>query len=407
MLSKEEFTQKVSDAYEHLYDLVYMRTHPLTDLLVPDPNLQRKEKAWQLHHLLLQAIEELDPGSQAPAFSHEWRRHRLMVLRYLDGVDIQSIADQLGISRRHLYREHNAAIEAIATVLWERHVESAEQAADASPLQEAGPSGLELLRLETARVAQSDRYARLSDVAKGVLSLLQEVLPQRGLVVHTHLPQCLPSIPTDRGLLRQTLLAMLGYLIERAEHATVDMDAHLEASGLLLRLVVDPPSAVAPPAPEDQSRLNALEEMAALGNAELSLIKDKDTITGFALRLATEPQRTVLVVDDNEDVLALFQRFLSLHQYAVATAQTAEDALALARRLQPHAITLDLMLPGQDGWDVLQRLLNQPDTSHIPVIVCSVLKQKDLALSLGATAFLEKPVTEQALLAVLDALQVD
>jgi CheY-like chemotaxis protein len=55
---------------------------------------------------------------------------------------------------------------------------------------------------------------------------------------------------------------------------------------------------------------------------------------------------------------------------------------------------------------VLQHLLNQPDTRHIPIIVCSVIKQKDLALMLGATAFLEKPVSEQALLAVLDSLEI-
>jgi CheY-like chemotaxis protein len=62
------------------------------------------------------------------------------------------------------------------------------------------------------------------------------------------------------------------------------------------------------------------------------------------------------------------------------------------------------MLPGQDGWDLLQILLNRPETNHIPLIICTVLKQKELALSLGATAFLEKPVTEQALFSTLEAL---
>ena len=81
------------------------------------------------------------------------------------------------------------------------------------------------------------------------------------------------------------------------------------------------------------------------------------------------------------------------------------EALALARQVQPFAITLDLMMPGQDGWDTLQTLTNQSGTQHIPVIVCTVLNAKELALRLGATFFLEKPVSEQVLLDALRALE--
>lgn len=406
MLSEQEFAEQVADAYEHLYDLVYLRTQPLADLLVPGPNLQRKEKAWHLHRLLLEAIEDLDPGPQAPAFSHEWRRHRAMVLRYQECLEPQAVADQLAVSRRHYYREHDAAIAAIAGILWERHRGQVEQAA-IPPLAAPEPAspGLELLRLEAARMAQADRYARASDVAAGVLSLLQEVLHQRRLQVRCALPEDLPGLPMDRGLLRQMLLAMLGYLIERTEQAAIEISARVEEATFHLSLRADPPAAVRAGLPEDRERLSAIEEMAAMGNAHLQLVWHGQSVTGFALELATRPRRTILVVDDNKDVLALFQRYLSLHHYLVVAAQTASEALAQARRLQPHAITLDLMMPGRDGWDVLQTLLNQPDTRHIPIIVCSVLKQKELALSLGATAFLEKPVTEQALLSVLAALE--
>ncbi len=406
-LSRPEFAEQVGDAYEHLYDLVYLRNHPLADALIADPGLQRKEKAWQLHHMLLRAIEELDPGPEAPAFSHEWRRHRLMVLRYMDGADPQSAADQIGISRRHYYREHDAAIEAIAAVLWERW-QAAKGAPETTPAppEQAAPSGLELLRLEAARMAQAGRYARIGETAAGVLLLLQEVLRQRGLEVRRRLPDGLPGVPMDQGLLRQMLLAMLGQLIEHTEQATIELGARVEDGALRLSLLVEPPSAVRPlPAGQEQERLSALAEMAALGSARIEPVRCGEAITGFEVELATRPRRTVLVVDDNEDVLSLFQRYLALHDYRAVLAQTAQDALAQARRLRPHAITVDLMMPGQDGWDLLQVLLNQPDTRHIPIIVCSVLKQKDLALSLGATAFLEKPVTEQALLAVLTALE--
>ena len=61
-------------------------------------------------------------------------------------------------------------------------------------------------------------------------------------------------------------------------------------------------------------------------------------------------------------------------------------------------------MPDQDGWDVLQTLANQPETRHIPVIVCTVLSAKELALSLGAAFFLEKPITEKALISTLRML---
>ena len=407
MLSRQEFSEQVADAYEHLYDLVYLRTHPLTDALVADPELQRKEKAWQLHRLLLAVIEDLDPGPQVPPFSHEWRRHRLMVLHYQDGLDPQSVADELAISRRHYYREHEAAVEAIATVLWQRYTEQTAQAAGSDEhSKEQGVSGLELLRLEAARIAQADRYARVGEVASGVLSLLQEVLRQRQLDVRLDVPQGLPGLPIDQGLLRQMLLAMLGHLIEGTEQATIELRAGLEGKALRMSLAVEPATAARPAEPAaDQERLSALEEMAALGEARIAPLRHEEAVVGFELALNTAPRRTILVVDDNEDVLTLFQRYLALHNYRVVASQTAQEALAQARRLQPYAITLDLMMPGQDGWDLLQTLLNQPGTRQIPIIVCSVLKQKDLALSLGATAFLEKPVSEQALLGVLGALE--
>jgi len=68
----------------------------------------------------------------------------------------------------------------------------------------------------------------------------------------------------------------------------------------------------------------------------------------------------------------------------------------------PQIIVLDVMMPQTDGWRVLSRLRQHPLTSNIPVIVCTILAQEALALSLGANAFLRKPVTRQAFLAALD-----
>ena len=403
MLNETEFNKQVADAYEHLYDLVYLRTHPLVDILVADSFSRRKEKAWQLHHLLVDVIEEVNPGPHAPPFSREWRRHRLMVLHHVDGLDPQAVATELGISRRHYYREHEAAMEAVASILWQRHV--IQPARALSPGEPSSLSRLELLRLEAARTAQVNRYTQVGEVIRGVSALLQETLDQRELRLSLALPDSLPAPLIDQALLRQVLLGILGYLIENTHQAVIQLQVQPAKSSMYLSLVIEPPTAIHSPLKvEVQERLAAFREMVALSNSSIEPIYSGDVLAGFALQLPTGPQRTVLVVDDNEDVLELFHRYLSCHNYQVITTQKAAEALQLARRLHPYAITLDLMMPDQDGWDVLQTLLNQPETSQIPVIVCSVLRQKELALLLGAAWFLQKPVSDQELVEALEAL---
>jgi CheY-like chemotaxis protein len=78
--------------------------------------------------------------------------------------------------------------------------------------------------------------------------------------------------------------------------------------------------------------------------------------------------------------------------------------LQLAGEKHPDAITLDVMMPNVDGWQVLRGLANAPATANIPVIICSVLKEPELAFSLGARAYLKKPVDRLELVATLARL---
>jgi len=409
MVSKEEFVDQVADAYEHLYDIVYLRTHALAELLVLDRSLSRKERAWQLHHLLLDVIDELDPGPQAPAFSRVWRRHRLMVLRYTDGLEPQAVADRLAISRRTYYREHEDAILAIASLLCDDgaldQVES--QAAQQSNKDRDSLNRLELLRLEAARLSRVGRGTRLPEVIEGAVQLVQGMAEKKSIRIRVQPQSTLYQVGVDRSILRQILLGALGYLVGCLESGKIWVRAVQEGDEVLLSLEGQGIRSAGGSASDSERQvlLSTLSELATMQEAQIHPITDRETVTGFRLVLPTVRPRTILVVDDNEDALLLFQRYLSQHRYQVITAQTGAEAIALAKRTQPYAITLDLMMPDQDGWDVLQTLTNQPETRHIPVIVCTVLSAKELALSLGATFFLEKPITEQTLLSALGALE--
>ena len=112
----------------------------------------------------------------------------------------------------------------------------------------------------------------------------------------------------------------------------------------------------------------------------------------------------VLVVDDNADTLQLFGRYASGTRYCLTGTRDPGQALRLVGELDPQVIVLDVMMPEVDGWELLARLRADPHTSEAAIVICTVLPQEALALALGADAFLQKPVGQEAFLAVLDRL---
>ena len=173
-----------------------------------------------------------------------------------------------------------------------------------------------------------------------------------------------------------------------------------------LTISVEPAHRVQPTPDEAAgAQVADVEELAALNQIPLQVLYGKQEacgrVTGFALTLPRGRQRTVLVVDDNEDALHFFQRLLIPHHYHMLAARSGEEALAHTRQITPDAILLDLMIPEQDGWDLLQLFRSRDNTRSTPVIVCSALRQAGLALALGADAFIEKPIDEEALLGLL------
>ena len=409
-LDKITFTEHLTHAYAHLYDLVHLRSQPLLSILAPEPALSRKEKAWKMHHILLDIISELKPESQADAFARQRRRHNLMMLRYVKGLDPSAVAEQLLISRRHYYREHNIAIEIIADILWHRYaLDASTEPSSQSDTEEALAelSGMELFRLETARLATANRHARIKSVVASVLPLLQNILEKYGNTLDMVIPDPFPSAAVAPHFLKQILLSVLSFLIENVHQTRIEGESIIEGDAIHLRLNTVPDTAIrVEPGTGVQERLTILAELGEVSGAHIQPIYAGSAVKGFDIELPIA-RRTVLVIDDNRDILELFSRYLSANHYHAVTTQEAEGALLLARKIHPYAITVDLMMPGQDGWDLLQILLNHPEIENVPIIVCSVLKQKELALSLGATAFLEKPITEQSLLSVLGALEED
>jgi signal transduction histidine kinase/DNA-binding response OmpR family regulator len=110
----------------------------------------------------------------------------------------------------------------------------------------------------------------------------------------------------------------------------------------------------------------------------------------------------VLVVDDDPAARTVIERYLTGEGFAVATASNGEEGLRRARELRPDAITLDVLMPGMDGWAVLSALKADPELADIPVVVVTILDDRNLGYALGAAEFVSKPVDRARLVAVLE-----
>jgi signal transduction histidine kinase/CheY-like chemotaxis protein len=109
----------------------------------------------------------------------------------------------------------------------------------------------------------------------------------------------------------------------------------------------------------------------------------------------------VLVIDDDPTQRDLIQRFLSKEGFCVRTAGGGDAGLRLARQLRPAAITLDVMMPGMDGWSVLLALKADPDLRDIPVIMLTMVDDPERGFALGAAEFATKPVDRARLSQIL------
>ena len=123
---------------------------------------------------------------------------------------------------------------------------------------------------------------------------------------------------------------------------------------------------------------------------------------------AAKPGRSldqVLVIDDDGTVHDLLSRYLAKEGFSVVSAMTGQKGLELAREIRPIAIILDVLMPVMDGWAVLKDLKGDPELCGIPVIMSTMVDDRNLGFALGAVDYIVKPVDRDLLISILDKLR--
>ena len=403
------FARELRKALYSLYDWVSLSKSPLIQLFgVKD----REDSPSALRATLKAAIDALKPADDVSPRARAWRTFQVLHARYVEQFTQGEVANELGLSIRHLRREESLAIQTLAAYLWDHHdlwskwqeqedvqppEEEATIAKDKTPTQEQ-----ELGWLHDSLPSEP---TSVEEMIQTVLRLTNSLTQEAQVQIDCRIPKGLPRWIVKATPMQQALLITFTMAIglvpggQIAVLAAVDGKAHVDilAKG-------------AAPIPEmsanDTKRLKIARQLIELSLGTLETFRDGEKQNTYTVRIAVpaEEQVPVLIIDDNADTLQLLQRYLSNSRYRFNGTADPQQALSLTEELAPKIIVLDVMLPGVDGWELLGRLREHPKTRDVPVVVCTILPQEQLALSLGAAAFIPKPVSRLELLATLDRL---
>ena len=391
-------------ALNNLYDPRVLRTSPLIKALDAAPT--GDASTW-LRHTLIQAIDSLRPEDNVPPQSPAQRAYQVLHFRYVQQCSQQEVAEQLGLGVRQLRREQRRAIELLAQRLHERHgMEIAIGQRNGSRKGSrfgAEDALLDSTDLQRVIEAPAGEPAELEAVLPAVADLLQPMAANYRVRLRTAAASELPALAVDAVALRQLLLSLLCVAIRRAAGSKLSIAA--KPSGWHVRIQVKG-TTLRPspePAPEEAVNLATARRLADACGGSLTVTADAGEFAADVVLPAVE-QIPVLVIDDNVDTLRLLQRYAAYTRYRVYGAQNPEQAFSLAQEVGPQIIVLDIMMPRVDGWELLRRLAQHPATARVPVTVCTILAQEELAISLGVQGFLRKPVSRRAFLIALDRL---
>jgi len=144
-----------------------------------------------------------------------------------------------------------------------------------------------------------------------------------------------------------------------------------------------------------------IEETPTVERIQMSELRKASSLSGVVTD-ARLGQTKILCIDDDPDAIELLRKHLVPEGYAVSYAYSGDEGIRMAKQIRPDLITLDIMMPEKDGWQVLRELKKDVSTKSVPVVIHSMIDNKPLALSLGAIDVVPKPIDPQALLGLLE-----
>ncbi len=304
---------------------------------------------------------------------------------------------------------------------------------------------LDLSKIEAGKMELAFSDVNLSDLVNSVMSTAIGLVKDKPIRLNQIVPADLPTVRADSTRVRQVLLNLISNASKFTEEGTITVEAAIQKSAEgkpeIIVTVTDSGPGIAE---KDQVKLfqafsqvddsptrktggtglglSICRSLIEMHKGRIGLLRSEVGVGStffFTLPLPEpEPQEVVkedltdainiiLCIDDDQQVISLYERFLRPQGYYVVGLTDAKLAVQRAKEIEPLAITLDIMMPERDGWQVMHELKNDPETSSIPIVICSILGEEAKGFSLGAADYLTKPFLSEDLVNAIHRINRD
>ena len=300
---------------------------------------------------------------------------------------------------------------------------------------------LDLSKIEAGKMELAFDEVNISDIISSVLSTMSSLIKDKPIEINRIIQSELPTVRADAIRLRQVMINLLSNAAKFTDEGSIIVKVGIqpdqEGRNEVKVSVSDTGSGISK---ENQEKLflpfsqvdtsptrktggtglglSICQYIVTMHGGKIWVESDtgKGSIFHFTLPLF-RPQRenaifstgnkVILTIDDDLQVIGLYERYLHTKGYQIIPLTDPTHAVERVRQLQPFAVTLDILMPGINGWQVLDSLKRDPDTRNIPVIICSIIEDLEKGFNLGATDYLVKPILEDDLVNALNRLNMN
>ncbi|MBL8100106.1 MAG: GAF domain-containing protein [Anaerolineales bacterium] len=296
---------------------------------------------------------------------------------------------------------------------------------------------LDLAKIEAGKMELAFDEVNITDLSASVLSTMSGLIKDKSIQMKRNIEPDLPPVKADAIRIRQVMINLLSNAAKFTEEGEITVEVGLFKNNGRNEVKVSVIDTGAGISKADQEKLfqpfsqvdasptrktggtglglSICKQLINMHGGEIWVESEEGKGSKFHFTLPIYPkegetiagEKVILAIDDDMQVISLYERYLHPQGYQVVPLTDASRAVEKVKQLKPFAITLDIMMPGIEGWTVLDALKSDPDTRHFPVIICSIIEDLEKGFNLGASDYLVKPILEEDIVNALDKLNTD